>query len=265
LDAILHPLSPANLKTGDAWNQIPRLTNWIQMENSGYLKIRNRQNPECWTTTALHTWKKTSVHIRVSLTDIKLAYKFYMKAFALDSLDLQLRASRKQPSAARVYLRFHTRNFIVLLEKVRDFKDTTDRSTLKSNKFRNKDTTDTSILKSNKFRNMDTRDTSTLTSNKVHIIWKRRYRIDQHETAYIIMEFHQQKTTLKHVRVLAWTSSDGQKKLFLLLSAQVRIFTLLTGSVALRFTATGAPSAERRIRILPLNQYDWRSITFGMK
>jgi hypothetical protein len=33
-----------------------------------------------------------------------------------------------------------------------------------------------------------------------------------------------------------------------------RIFTLLTGSTALRFTATGGPPAARRIRILPMNQ-----------
>jgi hypothetical protein len=33
------------------------------------------------------------------------------------------------------------------------------------------------------------------------------------------------------------------------------IFTLLTGSTALRFTAAGAPLAERRIQILPMNQH----------
>jgi hypothetical protein len=34
-----------------------------------------------------------------------------------------------------------------------------------------------------------------------------------------------------------------------------RIFTLLTGSTALRFTATDEPLAARRIQILPMNQY----------
>jgi hypothetical protein len=34
-----------------------------------------------------------------------------------------------------------------------------------------------------------------------------------------------------------------------------RIFTLLTGFMALRFTATGAPLAVRRIRILQMNQH----------
>jgi hypothetical protein len=43
-----------------------------------------------------------------------------------------------------------------------------------------------------------------------------------------------------------------------------RIFTLLAGSTALRFTATGAPLAARRIRILPTNQHGWRPVTFGM-
>jgi hypothetical protein len=33
------------------------------------------------------------------------------------------------------------------------------------------------------------------------------------------------------------------------------ILTFLTGSMALRFTATGAPRAARRIRILPMNQH----------
>jgi hypothetical protein len=33
------------------------------------------------------------------------------------------------------------------------------------------------------------------------------------------------------------------------------IFTLLTGPTALRFMATGGPLAERRIRILPMNQH----------
>jgi hypothetical protein len=43
-----------------------------------------------------------------------------------------------------------------------------------------------------------------------------------------------------------------------------RIFTLLTVSTALRFTATGAPLAARHIRILPMNQYALWPITFGM-
>jgi hypothetical protein len=34
-----------------------------------------------------------------------------------------------------------------------------------------------------------------------------------------------------------------------------RIFTLLTGSTALRFTAAGASLAARRIQILPMKQY----------
>jgi hypothetical protein len=42
-------------------------------------------------------------------------------------------------------------------------------------------------------------------------------------------------------------------------------FTLLTGSKALRFTATGAPPAAKRIEILLMNQHVWRPITFGMK
>jgi hypothetical protein len=33
-----------------------------------------------------------------------------------------------------------------------------------------------------------------------------------------------------------------------------KIFMLLTGSTALRFTTTGAPLAERRIRILQMSQ-----------
>jgi hypothetical protein len=44
-----------------------------------------------------------------------------------------------------------------------------------------------------------------------------------------------------------------------------RIFNFLTGSTALPFTATGAPLAARRIRILPMNHYAWRPITFWMK
>jgi hypothetical protein len=35
--------------------------------------------------------------------------------------------------------------------------------------------------------------------------------------------------------------------------------------MAPRFTAAGAPLAARRIRILPMNQHAWQSITFGMK
>jgi hypothetical protein len=34
-----------------------------------------------------------------------------------------------------------------------------------------------------------------------------------------------------------------------------RIFTLLTGSTSLHFTATVAPPAAKRIRILPMNQH----------
>jgi hypothetical protein len=34
-----------------------------------------------------------------------------------------------------------------------------------------------------------------------------------------------------------------------------RIFTLLTGSMTMHFTATGAPLAVRHIRILPMNQH----------
>jgi hypothetical protein len=44
-----------------------------------------------------------------------------------------------------------------------------------------------------------------------------------------------------------------------------RIFTLLSGSTAQRFMAAGAPLAERRIRILPMNQHAWRPITFETK
>jgi hypothetical protein len=35
--------------------------------------------------------------------------------------------------------------------------------------------------------------------------------------------------------------------------------------MVLRFTATGVPLAARRIQILPMNQYAWWPITFGMK
>jgi hypothetical protein len=34
---------------------------------------------------------------------------------------------------------------------------------------------------------------------------------------------------------------------------------------ALRFTVTGAPTAEKRIRILPLNRYAYWPITLGIK
>jgi hypothetical protein len=39
---------------------------------------------------------------------------------------------------------------------------------------------------------------------------------------------------------------------FLQIENTGRIFTLLTGSTALRFTATGAPVGARRLRILPI-------------
>jgi hypothetical protein len=44
-----------------------------------------------------------------------------------------------------------------------------------------------------------------------------------------------------------------------------RIFTFFADSTALRFTAADGPLAARRTRILPMNQHDWRPITFGMK
>jgi hypothetical protein len=42
-----------------------------------------------------------------------------------------------------------------------------------------------------------------------------------------------------------------------------KIFILSTGSTALRFKATGAPTAARRIQILPVNQHAYRLITLG--
>jgi hypothetical protein len=42
------------------------------------------------------------------------------------------------------------------------------------------------------------------------------------------------------------------------------LFTLLTGSTAMHFTATGAPLAARGIRISAMNQHAWRPIVFGM-
>jgi hypothetical protein len=44
-----------------------------------------------------------------------------------------------------------------------------------------------------------------------------------------------------------------------------KIFSLLTSSMALHFTAPSASLAMRRIWILPMNQHAWRPITFGMK
>jgi hypothetical protein len=44
-----------------------------------------------------------------------------------------------------------------------------------------------------------------------------------------------------------------------------RIFTLLTRSMALHFTATKALLATRHIWILPKNQHAWPPITFGIK
>jgi hypothetical protein len=43
------------------------------------------------------------------------------------------------------------------------------------------------------------------------------------------------------------------------------VLTFADRLTALRFMATGAPPAARRIRILPMNQYPSWPITFGMK
>jgi hypothetical protein len=43
------------------------------------------------------------------------------------------------------------------------------------------------------------------------------------------------------------------------------VLTFVGRFTELRFTATGAPRAAMRIRILPMNQYACWPITFGMK
>jgi hypothetical protein len=43
------------------------------------------------------------------------------------------------------------------------------------------------------------------------------------------------------------------------------VLTFVDRFTALRFTATGAPSAARRIQILPMIQYSSWLIKFGMK
>jgi hypothetical protein len=43
------------------------------------------------------------------------------------------------------------------------------------------------------------------------------------------------------------------------------VLTSVDRFTALRFTATGASPAERRMRILPVNQYACWPITYGMK
>jgi hypothetical protein len=43
------------------------------------------------------------------------------------------------------------------------------------------------------------------------------------------------------------------------------VLTFVDRFTALRFTATGAPTAAWRMRILPMNQYACWPITFGMK
>jgi hypothetical protein len=48
---------------------------------------------------------------------------------------------------------------------------------------------------------------------------------------------------------------QGRKIRKLGTSMSMKIFVLFTGSTALGFTATGAPPAAKRIRILPMNQH----------
>jgi hypothetical protein len=45
----------------------------------------------------------------------------------------------------------------------------------------------------------------------------------------------------------------------------MEVLTFVDRFTALRFTATGAPPAARRIQILQMNPYACWSITFGMK
>jgi hypothetical protein len=48
-------------------------------------------------------------------------------------------------------------------------------------------------------------------------------------------------------------------------NVQTVIFNSVDRFTVLPFIATGAPLAERRIRILPMNQHAWWPITFDMK